>query len=67
MSIISSLPTKSAPLILLASGMGTFLEFYSFGLIGYFESEIANAFFPSTHSSFISIIITSAHKQRSVP
>ena len=47
---------KSAPLLLLASGMGTFLEFYSFGLIGYFESEVADAFFPSSDSSYISML-----------
>ena len=52
----SSSAVKSAPLLLLASGLGTFLEFYSFGLIGYFEAQIANAFFPSSSSSYISLL-----------
>ena len=38
--------------IIIGAGAGTFLEFYAFALVAYFETEIINAYFPSTSSKY---------------
>lgn len=43
--------TKHIIKVVLGAGIGSFLEFYGFGLVGYFESEIALSYFPNNNDS----------------
>jgi len=42
--------------IVLGAGIGSLMEFYSFGLVAYFETELENAFFPPSSSDFESML-----------
>eukprot|EP01084_Bolivina_argentea_P055917 102409_1 len=47
--------TKRALTVLFGTGLGSFLEFYSFGLIAYFQEVISKAFFPATSDPTIAL------------
>jgi len=42
--------------IVLGAGMGSMMEFYSFGLVAYFTTQLENAYFPPTDSEFESLL-----------
>lgn len=44
---------KKLALLLIGAAIGSFLEFFCFGLVGYFEDEIVTAFFPPSNTSML--------------
>merc|ERR1719273_2534341 len=42
--------------IVLGAGIGSLMEFYSFGLVAYFETQLENAYFPPSSSAFESML-----------
>ena len=43
--------------ILIGTGIGGLLEFYSFALVAYFESQLKSAFFPTIHGDYDSLLV----------
>ena len=42
--------------IIIGAGIGSLLEYYSFALVAYFETELKTAYFPPISSDYISLM-----------